>query len=91
MLRLRPAAPLIALLAILSAGCEEDLLPPLHHDYPFSLYGVLNPLADTQFVYVFPIEPTLTTGTAGPIDAWFTSRDLATDEVRAWRYSVVVD
>jgi hypothetical protein len=52
---------------------------------------VLNPLADVQYVRVFPIEGTLNPGAPGPLDARFTSKDLGTGEERTWRDSVIVD
>jgi hypothetical protein len=78
-------------LVLLLAGCEEDVVAVLGTDQPYTLWGVLNPLADTQFVRVFPIEGTLTPGTPEPLDARFVSTDRGTGEERLWRDSVLVD
>lgn len=57
----------------------------------YTLWGVLNPLADTQFVRVFPIEGTLNPGEPEPLDARLLSIDLDTGAERTWRDSVSVD
>lgn len=57
----------------------------------YTLWGVLNPLADTQFVRVFPIEGTLNPGEPEPLDARLLSIDLGTGAERTWRDSVSVD
>lgn len=79
------------LFALLLTGCEEDVVAVLGTDQPYTLWGVLNPLADTQFVRVFPIEGTLNAGTPEPLDAHFVSTDLETGEHRPWRDSVIID
>jgi len=75
----------------LLVGCEEEVVGALNTEYPFSLWGVLNPLADTQFVRVFPVEATLAPGLPVPLDARFVSMDLATGEEHTWRDSLFVD
>ncbi|ARA93139.1 hypothetical protein AWN76_008185 [Rhodothermaceae bacterium RA] len=82
---------LLVVLAALLLGCEEDVAGPDPFQYPYSMWGVLNPLADTQFVRVFPIEPLLEPGRPEPLDVRFTSLDLDTGEERLWRDSVFVD
>ena len=61
------------------------------HAYPYSLWGVITPLADTQFVRVFPVDLLLDRGTPEPLDARFVSVNLETGEERLWRDSVFVD
>jgi hypothetical protein len=78
------------LFAAVLAGCEEDVLTSYNPDRPFSLYGVLNPLADTQFVRVFEVEPFLSAGRPQPLDARFVSRELETGEERVWSDSILV-
>ncbi|ARA93138.1 hypothetical protein AWN76_008180 [Rhodothermaceae bacterium RA] len=85
-----PTALLLGL-ALLLTGCEEDVVAVLGTEHPFSLWGVLSPIADTQFVRVFPIEGTLNRGRPEPLDARFTSRDLDTGEEHVWRDSVLVN
>ena len=60
-------------------------------DRAFTLYGVLNPQRDTQFVHVFPIEGTLEAPPAQPLDARLTTTDLQTGEVEAWSDSLIRD
>lgn len=78
-------------LLVLLTSCEEDVARPAPHAYPYSMWGVLTPLADTQFVRVFPIETRLAPGEPEPLDAAFTSTDLITGDQHAWRDSVIVD
>ncbi|MFT4603362.1 MAG: hypothetical protein ACI9W4_000076 [Rhodothermales bacterium] len=47
----------LALFAIV--GCDTGVYPRVEGDFDYSLYGVLNPRADTQAVVVIPIEATL--------------------------------
>lgn len=93
-----PALPLsrspflILLLSILILfGCEEDLTLVEETGRAFTLYGVLNPHADTQFVHVFPIEGTLEHASPEPLAARFTSTDLVSGETRVWADSVIRD
>ncbi|MEZ4701914.1 MAG: hypothetical protein R2834_16395 [Rhodothermales bacterium] len=79
----------LPLLALLATGCEEDVVAVLNAEYPYSMYGVLNPLADTQFVRVFEVDATLVPGEERPLDARFVSRDLQTGEERVWRDSLI--
>ncbi len=81
----------LCLAACLLMGCEEDVAGPDPFQFPYSMWGVLNPLADTQFVRVFPIETSLSPGLPQPLDASFISEDLSTGATLAWRDSVVVD
>ena len=83
------AAALVAAAAILLLGCEEDVVAVSGAEVPFTLYGVLNPHADTQSVRVYPVEDSLYAGAAGPLDARFTSTNLQTGELRVWRDSVL--
>lgn len=72
------------LLVLLYTGCEEDVVAVLGEDRAFSMYGVLNPLADTQKVLVYPIENTLNAAPEFPLPATVTSTDLTTGAVRTW-------
>ena len=77
------------LLALLFSACEEDVVAVLGTDLPFSMYGVLTPQADTQWVRVFPIEGRLEPAPPGLLDARFTSTDLQTGERRVWNDSLI--
>lgn len=82
---------LILLVLVPLWGCSEDVVGVVGTDRPFTLWGVINPLADTQFVRVFPIEGTLQVGDPSPLDARFTSTDVTTGDETLWRDSVRVD
>ncbi len=86
---LRACLPLLALLGLLAAGCEEDVTAVLGTERPFTLFGVLTPQADTQWVRVFPIETVLTPAAPVPLDARFRSLDLAAGSEQAWRDSLI--
>lgn len=88
---LRQLIPIVVILAALSTtGCEEDVVAVLNAEYPYSIYSVLNPLADTQFVRVFEVEGTLEPkDVTGKLEAEFVSVDLDTGERRIWRDSLV--
>ena len=77
-----------ALLAPL-AGCNEEVTGVLGTEQPFTLYGVLNPRSDTQWVRVFPIEDRLVPRDSVPLDATFRSIDLQNEETRVWRDSII--
>lgn len=90
-MKLIRATLLTSLCILMFAGCEEDVAGPDPHAFPYSMWGVLTPLSDTQFVRVFPIETRLESGEPEPLDAQFISTELATGENKVWRDSVVVD
>lgn len=76
--------------AVTLAGCEEAVVPTSSGGLQFTLYGALDPKAQTQAVRVVPIRDRLEIPAPGPLDASFTSTDLTTGEERVWRDSVVV-
>ena len=78
-----------ALVLVLLAGCEEEVTAVLGTEEPFTLYGVLMPEAERQYVRVFPVENRLEPARPEPLDARFTSTDLETGEVRVWRDSLL--
>ena len=78
-----------ALVLVLLAGCEEEVTAVLGTEEPFTLYGVLMPEAERQYVRVFPVEDRLEVARPEPLDAHFTSTDLETGEVRVWRDSLL--
>lgn len=75
--------------AVLTAGCETAVDATLETDRAFSLYGVLQPEGDTQWVRVYPIEAQLTPTPNAPLDATVTSTLLETGAQHAWRDSVI--
>ncbi len=79
-----------AALLILSA-CEEDVVAVVGTDVPYSIYGVLSPQLDSQWVRIFPVEERLVPATPEPLDVRVVSTDRATGERYDWRDSVIVD
>ena len=77
--------------ALPASGCTEDVTAVLGSDMPYTLYGVLSPQLDSQWVRVFPIEDRLEPASDERLDAVFTSRDLETGEEFVWRDSVIMD
>ena len=67
-----------ALSLLVLAGCVEDVVLVEETDRAFTLYGVLNPQRDTQFVHVFPIEGELEPPPAQPplyVPLWVLERE----------------
>lgn len=80
-----------AFLALALLGCEEDIVLVDGSDRAFTLYGVLNPTVDTQFVHVFPVEGKLESSREEALAAHFTSFELETGETLVWSDSLVRD
>jgi len=78
----------IATLGLLT-GCEESVNPVLGTDQQFTLYGFLNPMADTQAVRIFDIDNRLQQTIAEPMDASVYLMDLETGERVEWQDSIV--
>lgn len=87
--RVRPLLPVLMLLAMLASGCEEDVTAVLGTERPYTLYGVLTPQSDTQWVRVFPIETVLRPTDPVPLDAEFRSNDLTDGSANVWRDSLI--
>jgi len=82
--------PLILLTtALLLTGCAETVDTRLRIDYPFSIYGLLNPQADTHGVRVFEIQSHIRLTRPEPIDAEVRSTLLTTGAQQIWRDSVI--
>jgi len=75
----------------LLVGCEEDVTAVLGTDRPFTLYGVVSPQLDSQWVRVFPVEGLLEPASGDKLDARFTSTELESGEEHVWRDSVILD
>lgn len=80
---------LVGFLLLFSTGCEEDITAVTGTGMPYSLYGVLTPQADTQFVRVYSIDDVLAPIPSTPLDAHFASRNLQTGEERVWADSIL--
>ncbi len=81
----------LLLAAMLSTGCEEDVIGVLGTERPFSMYGVFTPGPDTQWVRVFSIEDQLQLTPPEPLDAEFISTNLTTGESHVWQDSITQD
>ncbi len=81
------SAVFFAALLTLSAGCDQSFEPFAEHERYFSIYGNLDPAADTQWVRVMPIR-TSTLAEPVPIDATVTLEHLGTGEVFTLRDSL---
>ena len=57
------------ILVMLVWGCDTNVDPVVDGAPPFSVYGFLNPLADTQAVQVFALEQSIQQNTSDPLDA----------------------
>ncbi len=73
------------------SACEEDVVAVVGTDVPYSIYGVLSPQLDSQWVRIFPVEERLVPATPEPLDVRVVSTDRATGERYDWRDSVIVD
>ena len=82
---------LIFLFFLACAGCEEDVISILGTERPFTMYSVLNPQCDTQFVRIFPIEGVLEVNEPTPLAAVFSGTNLTTGEPIVWADSLVRD
>ena len=77
------------LLACLLLGCDESVNTRLEIERPFSVWGVINPKADTHAVRVFEIENTIRLVRPDPLDAVVTTTLLQTGAQQAWQDSVI--
>lgn len=57
------------LLACLCMGCENEISPFSTIDFPYTIWGIVNPQADTQAVRVFTIDTTLDLVPSQSLDA----------------------
>lgn len=79
----------LLLACLVLVGCAESVDTRLGIDHPFSVYGMINPKADTHAVRVFEIHSDITLVRPDPIDAVVTTTLLQTGFKQTWRDSVV--
>ena len=84
-----PVLPLLLGLLVICTGCDEEVAASVESSRAFSLYGVLNPEADTQWVRVFAIRDRLQPIESGSLDARLVSTDAQTGTTRTWRDSLL--
>lgn len=80
---------MILLVCLLTLGCEESVNTRLEIDRPFSIYGLINPKADTHAVRVFEIQSVIRLVRPDPIDAVVTTTLLQSGATTAWQDSVI--
>lgn len=82
----RALLSLIAALALLApaTGCSEDVPAAGGLSESYTVWGALDPTADTQRVRVVRITPTISTGDPAPLPVQVTSTDAATGASTAW-------
>jgi hypothetical protein len=86
--RVRSLLPLVGLAAVTTlAGCEESFSPIQPSELQFSVYGYLDAAADTQWIRVTPIRPTLFTSPE-PLGATVTLERVGSGRVVELRDSV---
>ena len=80
---------LACLFATLLLGCAESVDTRLEIDRPFSVFGLINPKADTNAVRVFEIQSEIRLIRPEPIDAVVSTTLMQTGETQMWRDSVI--
>jgi hypothetical protein len=80
---------ILYILAILLLGCDETVNPNLNLDRPFTLWGIINPKADTHAVRIFEIEPGLRLIPPELLDIGVTSTELQSGRRSIWQDSVI--
>jgi len=78
-------------LAFVSVACEHDVVAVLGTEKPFTLYGILSPQLDTQWVRVYPIEGRLDPAKPEYLEAHVTSTDLQSGDQRVWKDSLIIE
>lgn len=79
------------LFALIQAGCSEDVVAILDEDRAYTLYGLLLPEADTQWVRIYRIEDLLRPVNPDPLGAQFNSTDLTTGAAQVWRDTILTE
>jgi hypothetical protein len=74
---------------VLATGCEEDLASVTLSDNAFTMYGIMNPLEETQALRVYQIDELLTPIKPDPLNATVQSTDLTSGTQVIWKDSVV--
>lgn len=70
------------------AGCSDSVDPTLGTEQPFTIFGYLDPAADTQAVRIIPISDRLDPDTEEQLDAEVYLVDMATNDSTRWRDSL---
>ena len=87
--RKRQHVVLLIAAVVVASGCSESVDTRLRIDYPYSLYGLINPKLDTHAVRVFEIKSEIMLVRPDPIDARVSTTLLQTGARAAWQDSVI--
>ncbi len=79
----------LVMAALVVGACDESVQPVIQTDRPFTLYGYLNPLADTQAVRLYTIDGRLERTRPEPVDADMQIDELTTGNSWVLRDSIV--
>ena len=80
---------LLASMMILVGACSESVDTRIPLDHPFSIYGIINPKADTHAVRIFEITENISLIRPEPIDAIVMTTQMSSGTVQTWRDSVI--
>ena len=80
---------LAAFLVLFFSACSETVETRIELDYPFSVFGIINPKADTHAVRIFEIKQNIALVRPDPIDAIVMTTRMQSGEVDTWRDSVI--
>lgn len=89
-MRLASAIGSVLVVLFVTSACRDDVTAVLGTDLPFSVYGVLSPETDTQWVRVFPIEDRLIPSQPERLDAVVRSLDVQAGAERTWHDTLFV-
>lgn len=85
-----PAFALALVLGLAAGACDNTVEPFVEDDAPrYTVYGVLRTGADTQYVRVEPLRPTVAPEAGAALDAAVTTTHVETGAATAWRDSLV--
>lgn len=79
----------IVALVLLLGGCDTSVDPVLGTEKAFSMYGVLRPRADSQWLRVYPVEDRLTPTAPESLAATVTSTETERGRTRTWTDSLI--
>lgn len=79
----------VGIIFLLFSACSETIETRLQLEYPFSVFGIINPKADTHAVRIFEIKQNIALVRPDPIDAIVTTTQIQSGEVHTWRDSVI--
>ncbi|MYH08365.1 MAG: DUF4249 family protein [Rhodothermaceae bacterium] len=74
---------------LLFSACSETVETRLEIEYPFSVFGIINPKTDTHAVRIFEIKNNISVIRPEPIDATVRTIHMQTGDIQVWRDSVI--